>query len=95
MADSAHKKLFTESQQEKQGCEACHGPGQAHVDGNGDASKIFRFTDARANTVRARCGSCHEDLSAETHGHSSVQCLSCHSVHHFTQKKFLLIKPAS
>lgn len=94
VADSAHNKLFAAKQEEKRGCEACHGPGQAHVDGNGDASKIFRFTDARSAAVRARCGVCHESLSSDTHGQSSANCLSCHSVHRFTQKKFLLIKPA-
>ena len=92
LSESAHKKLFTESKPEKQGCEACHGPGQAHVDGNGDASKIFRFTDARAPQVRARCGACHESLSVDSHTNSSASCLSCHSPHHYQQKKFLLLK---
>ena len=27
-------------------CEGCHGPGKAHVDSGGDATKIFRFTKA-------------------------------------------------
>ena len=31
---------------EAQGCEACHGPGKAHVEGGGDKSKIFSFAGA-------------------------------------------------
>ncbi|HEY7097631.1 MAG TPA: hypothetical protein VH437_12965, partial [Terriglobales bacterium] len=26
------------------GCESCHGPGSAHVDGGGDVTKIIRFS---------------------------------------------------
>src|SRR5271156_1223893 len=29
----------------KHGCEDCHGPGSAHVEGGGDKTKIFSFTD--------------------------------------------------
>ncbi|HEY7096526.1 MAG TPA: hypothetical protein VH437_07375 [Terriglobales bacterium] len=90
IAGSPHKKLLEASQPEKQGCEACHGPGQAHMDGNGDASKIFRFTGARTLTVRARCGTCHKDLSDATHSRQQDSCLSCHSAHHAQEKELLL-----
>ncbi|HEX7892909.1 MAG TPA: cytochrome c3 family protein, partial [Terriglobales bacterium] len=43
-----------------QGCEACHGPGKAHVDGGGDKSKIFVFENAKGEDVTQRCLSCHE-----------------------------------
>jgi len=91
---SPHKKLFEASQPETQGCEACHGPGQAHIDGNGDASKIFRFTEARLPTVRARCGACHKGLSDTPHTRQQESCLNCHSAHHANGKEFLLKRDA-
>ena len=93
--ESAHQKLFAETRPEKQGCEACHGPGRAHVDGNGDPDKIFRFTDARPAAVRSHCATCHQDLSGDQHARPQTSCLSCHSVHHYQQKEFLLRTPPS
>src|SRR5579864_5875663 len=43
-----------------QGCEACHGPGKAHVEGGGDKTKIFVFAGAEPEKVSKRCMSCHE-----------------------------------
>ena len=93
--ESSHHKLFTESKPEKQGCEACHGPGRAHIDGNGDPAKIFRFTDARTPVVRSHCAACHQDLGGEQHSRPQASCLSCHSVHHYQEKQFLLLNPPS
>src|SRR5271154_1156029 len=42
-----------------QGCEACHGPGKAHVDGGGDKAKIFKFETASTKEINARCLTCH------------------------------------
>src|SRR5262249_5282637 len=42
------------------GCEACHGPGKAHVEGGGDKSKIFTFKNVSAAEVSARCLDCHQ-----------------------------------
>src|SRR5437660_3950414 len=42
-----------------QGCESCHGPGKAHVEGGGDKSKIFRFSEAGPGEASKRCMSCH------------------------------------
>jgi len=43
----------------KQGCEACHGPGKEHVEGGGDKTKIFAFKNASAKDISARCLGCH------------------------------------
>src|SRR5271165_6823556 len=39
-AGTPHAALLKGSQH---GCQSCHGPGQAHVDGGGDVTKIIRF----------------------------------------------------
>ncbi len=66
-------------------CEGCHGPGQAHVDSGGDATKIFRFTTASAKETDTRCLSCHAgvhpDFAHSPHGQAGVSCTNCHSIH--------------
>jgi DmsE family decaheme c-type cytochrome len=83
----------------KQGCEGCHGPGKAHVEGGGDITKIFVFTKASVKTINDRCLSCHlggpEHMNAinSVHSLNGVSCIACHSPHHAQTKLTLLIKP--
>ncbi|MFI5088854.1 MAG: DmsE family decaheme c-type cytochrome [Terriglobales bacterium] len=78
------------------GCESCHGPGAAHVEGGGDKSKIFTFKEAKSEEVTKRCLSCHEakpeqrQFMQSTHNQNGVSCTSCHSIHH-TKAEYLLI----
>lgn len=80
-----------------QGCEACHGPGKAHVDGGGDISKIIRFPTLSPKEASGRCLACHE--TAETHANfmrsphltNGVSCLTCHSVHAAKTRTKLLV----
>lgn len=72
----------------ERGCEACHGPGQAHIDGGGDVEQIFRFTEASAQEAADKCLDCHlkQTTSAvnflrNEHGLNNVACTECHSVH--------------
>lgn len=44
---------------ERQGCESCHGPGKAHVDGGGDKSKIRTFENETAKQISENCLACH------------------------------------
>ena len=82
----------------KQGCEACHGPGQEHIDGGGDKAKIFSFKTALAKQVNERCLECHAsgkdhvNFSRTAHGENNLSCLSCHSSHHSSTDQFLLVK---
>ena len=79
--------LLQGAAKEAQGCESCHGPGSAHVEGGGDKSKIFSFTSNPRTSQNKQCLTCH-GVSAEhgaflasKHGRSDVGCTSCHSVH--------------
>ena len=91
--DSPHAVLLENKKPSQQGCEACHGPGAAHANSNGDTSRIFNFAQAKPVEVRSRCGSCHAAETEQAHLRQAVSCLVCHSPHHYTQKQFLLIKP--
>jgi DmsE family decaheme c-type cytochrome len=70
-------------------CEACHGPGGAHVDGMGDVSKITVFgpkSHASVQRQNASCLGCHEsnaahDWASSAHAASEVTCASCHRLH--------------
>lgn len=82
----------------KQGCEACHGPGSAHVDDTSDKSKIFIFNGASSETIVSKCMECHAsgkeqmNFQRSEHAHNNVNCLDCHSVHHAKDTEFLLAK---
>lgn len=69
----------------KQGCEGCHGPGKAHVEGGGDKAKIFMFGQVSPKEVSARCLTCHAgahpNFERSPHGRANVSCTDCHSVH--------------
>ena len=77
------------------GCESCHGPGQAHIDGGGDKSKIFTFKGAKTDDITKACLSCHESKVAQRefmrspHHDNGVSCISCHSIHE-SNREYLL-----
>jgi len=78
------------------GCESCHGPGAAHVDGGGDKTKIVVFKELSRPQANARCLSCHGNNPGQAHftrsGHASndVGCMDCHSPHHAKEAERLL-----
>jgi len=79
-----------------QGCEGCHGPGKAHVDGGGDVTKIIRFKDLSAEEASKRCQTCHGEnhergnFQRSPHLESGVGCTSCHDPHHAKTQRALL-----
>jgi DmsE family decaheme c-type cytochrome len=89
--------LETKKGPEWQGCEACHGPGAAHV-ASGDKTKIFTFKDVSTKEIDNRCMKCHaggtEHMNAinSIHTQNDVSCISCHSPHHAQARELLLIK---
>ena len=82
----------------KHGCEDCHGPGSAHVEGGGDPTKIIRFETLSAAQASNRCMSCHQANLENANFHQSIHlsagvgCLSCHSPHHAVAPTNLLVK---
>ncbi len=96
--DSPHyvPTLDTKKGPEWHGCEACHGPGKAHVDGGGDKTKIFTFKNASAQEISARCLGCHtygeehSNYARSAHLQNNVSCIDCHSPHHPKESQFLM-----
>ena len=86
---SAHWKTAKGPHQgpQSEGCESCHGPGKAHVDGGGDAAKIISFKKLSPKESSERCLSCHQvdetrsNFLRSEHMKNDVGCTSCHSEH--------------
>jgi DmsE family decaheme c-type cytochrome len=92
------KQTYQQGGIAKHGCEDCHGPGDAHVAGGGDVTKIFRFETASTKDINQRCLVCHaggtQHMNAinSEHSRNDVSCVSCHSPHHAKESEFLLVK---
>jgi DmsE family decaheme c-type cytochrome len=91
-------KFLPEHKGEGVDCEACHGPGSAHVEGGGDVSKIISFKTLTAQQASARCMSCHTygneraNFTRSAHQTNDVGCTDCHSPHQAKDKRMLLVK---
>jgi predicted CXXCH cytochrome family protein len=69
------------------GCEACHGPGKAHVEGDGDPTKIISFKKMNAKNASETCLACHAGKESHNnfrrgeHWRNNVGCNDCHTAH--------------
>jgi DmsE family decaheme c-type cytochrome len=83
--DNPHSKLAMEHKGQGVTCESCHGPGKAHVDSGGDATKIKQLSKASAKMVDETCLGCHAgahpNFERSPHAKANVSCLGCHSIH--------------
>lgn len=94
-----HSNLLKEQTRggiEYHGCESCHGPGAAHVEGGGDKTKIIDFKILSPEEASKRCMTCHgsgvdqSNFARSVHLANGVGCTSCHSIHGATVKNALL-----
>jgi predicted CXXCH cytochrome family protein len=80
LADAGWKNKTT-------GCESCHGPGKAHVDGGGDKTKIRTFEKETPKQISETCLACHAGKEEHNnyrrgeHWRNDIGCTDCHSPH--------------
>ncbi len=94
-AGTPHSALLKGDQH---GCQGCHGPAQAHVDGGGDTTKIIRFEKLTPAQTAAICLNCHQanvttqSFTKSEHMANGVSCTSCHDPHNSKDVNFMLVK---
>ena len=84
---------------DKTGCEGCHGPGEAHVDGGGGRDTIPRaFSLMPPEKILDTCLRCHAkdfskaNIRRSSHTEADIVCTNCHSIHKSPTLRFLLVR---
>jgi DmsE family decaheme c-type cytochrome len=86
--DNPHWKNYAnpKAPQDRKGCEACHGPGEKHMEAEGKGF-IFSFKDKSAKDRSDPCLSCHQkqkelfQFRRGVHKLTAVGCNDCHQIH--------------
>lgn len=78
-----------------QGCESCHGPGEAHA--NDQSIKPFQPRKAPAKEATDQCMACHDraehaNFPGGAHDARGLTCVTCHSVHRPESENALLVR---
>ncbi len=72
---------------ERTGCEACHGPGKAHIEAQGGKDNLRSFARLETRETVEACLVCHgrdAELRGARHSRhtlAGVSCGECHSIH--------------
>jgi DmsE family decaheme c-type cytochrome len=82
----------------RRSCEACHGPGKAHVDAGGGLGSMVMPRTLPAGRRSEMCLTCHErgaplEWTGSRHESRGLACGDCHSVHHAATPRAQLMKP--
>jgi predicted CXXCH cytochrome family protein len=89
-SETLHAKTFRlnpKDDRQRQGCEACHGPGSEHARNALDKTKLIGFTKRWGTPVaaqNAQCLTCHEGGNrlhwpGSMHAKSNLGCADCHN----------------
>lgn len=82
-----HRRTLEEGRKpELSGCEACHGPGSAHVAKPKDKTKVVRLIALDSKTVSDTCFKCHKQAEVMhfrtgPHAAAKIKCIDCHDPH--------------
>jgi DmsE family decaheme c-type cytochrome len=66
-------------------CQACHGPGEKHIE-SGEAADILNPAKLDMVSGESTCLGCHDDYlfegwAASIHRNNGIECTDCHKVH--------------
>ncbi len=91
---ATHRRTLLDKDPAKRGCEACHGPGGAHVAGGGDKTKIIRPQLLKPEDAAHICLKCHTQEKVtlwptSQHARSKLTCTKCHDPHSVGEKSLL------
>ena len=89
-SETLHAKVFRlnpKNDRQRQGCEACHGPGSNHARNAYDKTALVGFTKRWGTPVdvqNGQCLTCHEGGTrlhwpGSTHAKSNLGCADCHN----------------
>lgn len=95
-------RLNPKNEKEKLSCEACHGPGSAHIEDKANHAAIIGFTKAWGTPVEqqnAMCITCHQGgtqmfWEGSPHASNQLSCSDCHNPMAKISATGLLKKPS-
>jgi DmsE family decaheme c-type cytochrome len=100
-----HARVFKEGNARtplmERGCEACHGPGKAHVEGKDQTGGLLDFSAATPEAMTKEndaCLACHEKdhrlyWKGSVHEMEDIPCTGCHTIMEKHSERALLSKP--